>query len=102
MAMKARVANHIRKTLFKRTWEDIKTGERDQILKEIFDLNHKMHWELIAYKRKRAKKNKVEEIRRGNGYYITGKGAKKKTSKEEYKSLQETLASGRVLVKKAS
>lgn len=59
LAIKARLANYIRKTLYKRKWEDIKTGERDQIFKEIFDLNHAMHWELNAYKDKRRDKREL-------------------------------------------
>lgn len=63
MAIKAKVANYIRKTFYKKRWEDLKIGERDQILKEIFDLNHLMHWELISYKQKRQDKTALYQKR---------------------------------------
>ena len=63
LGIKARVYNHIRKVLYKKRWEDIKTNERDQILKEIFDLNHQAHWELLNYKAKRQNKKALLEKR---------------------------------------
>ena len=83
LAIKARLANHIRKTFYKRKWEDLKTGERDQILKEIFDLNHAMHWELNSYKDKRRKKATIHKARVERGYNF-----KKKTSLKKYKESQ--------------
>lgn len=63
MSIKARVANYIRKTFYKKKWEDLKLGERDQILKQIFDLNHEAHWELNAYKSKRRDKAELLKTR---------------------------------------
>lgn len=80
LAMKAKLANHIRKTFYKRTWESLKTGERDQILLEIFSLNSQMHSELNAYKAKRKAKKVVQIEREIRGYK-----RKKKTSLENYK-----------------
>lgn len=79
LAIKARIANHIRKTLYKRKWEELKTGERDQILLEIFSLNLQVHWELNAYKAKRKAKAKIQKEREARGYKT-----KRKTSLKNY------------------
>lgn len=79
LAMKARVANQIRKTLYKKRVDQITDKEKIQIFEEIFQLNSLMHWELIAYKRKRQEKKAIYEDRVKRGYDF-----KKKTSKEDH------------------
>lgn len=56
MAMKARLANYIRKTLYKKHLQTLSDKEKVAILDQIFGLNLQMHWELNAYKQKRKDK----------------------------------------------
>lgn len=63
MAIKARIANYTRKTFYKKRWENLKEVEKEQILKEIFDLNHKMHYELKSFKLKRQAKAELYQKR---------------------------------------
>lgn len=53
LAMKATLANYIRKTLYKKRIEQIPDSEKLQIFEEIFSRNLAMHWELNRYKDKR-------------------------------------------------
>jgi len=64
LAIKARVANHLRKTLYKQKIENISNEQKVQYFDEWFKINHEMHWELNAYKDKRKAKRKVEEERK--------------------------------------
>ena len=87
LAIKARLANHIRKTLYKKRWENLKTEERDQILFDIFQMNKDMHWELNEYKDKR--KAKRELLKKRQAAYPT-KSMKKKLGLIPKKNLENT------------
>lgn len=82
MAMKARVANHIRKTLFKKLKVNITDDEKIAIFDQIYDMNRDMHWDLNNYKQKRRAKAALQKEREERGYQ-----RKKKTSKEEYEKM---------------
>lgn len=62
LAIKARLANHIRKTLYKKHLPVLSEAEKLAIFDQIFGLNLQMHWELNAYKQKR--KDKAELLKR--------------------------------------
>lgn len=79
LAMKARLANKIRKTLYKRKLDQISDNEKVAIFNDIYAENHLMHWELISYKQKRKKKKAIYDERVKRGYKF-----KKKTTKEEF------------------
>lgn len=64
MAIKARVYNHIRKTLYKKRLEQIPDSEKLKFFDEIFVLNKDAHWELNDYKQKRWNKAKIAELRK--------------------------------------
>lgn len=78
-AIKARIANHIRKTLYKKHLPNISDKEKLQIFDEIFGINLQMHWELNAYKAKRKVKAAIHAERVKRGYK-----PKKKTSFSEH------------------
>lgn len=85
LAMKARLANYIRKTLYKRKLDAIPDVDKIEIFDQIHSLNLLMHWELRDYKAKRKTKAKIQKLREARGYK-----PKKKTSKAEYeKTLQK-------------
>ncbi len=91
MAIKARVANSLRKEfhdlqvsktfrgISKREKENIKDDKKIEIFDKIWDEVVDMHTELCKFKVKRREKRKVEEERIKRGVK-----SKKKTSKEEY------------------
>ena len=56
LAIKARLANHIRKTLYKKHLKEISDQDKISMFDQIFGLNLGMHWELNAYKSKRKDK----------------------------------------------
>lgn len=62
MAMKARVANQIRKALYKKPI-DIPDKEKLELFEQIYNANRDMHWELVAYKKKRKEKKALHEKR---------------------------------------
>lgn len=112
MAMKARVANKLRrkfhemsnipenpyykkgkKEFIRRVKEKIKDKNKIVIFDEIWDAVYEMHTELTAYRHKRKRKAIIEKDRIERGYYITGKGSKKKITKEEYLKTQIKKAS---------
>lgn len=62
LAMKAKLANHIRKTLYKKHLTALSEAEKLAIFDQIFGLNLQMHSELNAYKRKR--KDKAELLKK--------------------------------------
>lgn len=68
MAMKARLANKIRTTLYKRRLETLTDKEKV----DIFDMIHKenllMHQELNNYKSKRKWKKKINDERIARGW----------------------------------
>ena len=80
MAMKARVANFIRKELYKARLDQISKERKIELFDQIFQMNHAMHYELLAYKNKRKEKAYIhaERIKRG-------KLPKKKVSLEQHK-----------------
>jgi hypothetical protein len=82
MAMKARVANFIRKALYKKPI-DISEKEKLILFEQIYNLNRDMHWELLAYKAKRKEKARIQKLRSERGYK-----PKKKTSLSEHLKLK--------------
>jgi len=56
MAMKARLANHIRKTLYKKHLSNLSDEQKIAMFDQIFGMNLQMHWELNAFKQKRKDK----------------------------------------------
>lgn len=63
LAMKARVYNYIRKTLYKKKLEQISDKEKIEIFDKIFAMNFETHWELNAYKNKRSYKAEIQRLR---------------------------------------
>lgn len=63
LAIKARLANHIRKTLYKTRLEQISQTEKVRLFEEIFGLNSSMHSELNDYKAKRKAKIELHKKR---------------------------------------
>ena len=59
MAIKARLANHIKKTLYKKRLDLISHSDKVKMFEEIFQLNSEMHWELNDYKQKRKEKREL-------------------------------------------
>lgn len=88
MAIKARVYNAIRKTLYKKKVEDFSNAEKIEFFNAVHVLNLNAHRELIDYKHKRRAQAKVvaERIKRG-------KAPKKKTTKEQWLASQENRKS---------
>lgn len=86
LAMKARVYNYIRTTLYKYKGNIAKISDKEkiEIFDTIFGMNNATHWELLAYKEKRKDAKKLYEARVARGYKF-----KKKTSKEQYLSSQK-------------
>lgn len=68
MAMKARVANFIRKELYKTRLDQISTLEKIAMFDKIFQMNHEMHYELKAYKWKRETKAERDRLRVERGW----------------------------------
>lgn len=64
MAMKARVANFIRTSLFNKKLENITETEKLELFNQIFEANKLMHEELNNYKSKRQYKAHIEELRK--------------------------------------
>lgn len=83
MAMKARVYNKIRTSLYKKRLEDISKEEKIRMFDEIFIMNHETHWELNNYKQKRQAKAAIHAERVKRGYIF-----KKKVSKQDYERLK--------------
>jgi len=79
LAMKARVYNYIRKTLYKRKLEEINKEEKEAIFNEIFTLNRAAHWELNFYKAKREYKEHIYQERVKRGYKFKTKTPKPET-----------------------
>lgn len=91
MAMKAKLANYIRKTLYKKHLTALSGADKVAIFDQIFGLNLQMHSELNAYKRKR--KDKAELLRKRKAAPQTKSmqkklGTRKKTSKAAYQKTQ--------------
>lgn len=63
MAIKSRLANHIRKTLYKKKIDKISNEDKVKLFDEIFQLNNVMHWELKDYKEKRRDKARLLQQR---------------------------------------
>lgn len=63
LAMKAKVANYIRKTLYKKHLQTLSDKEKIAIFDQIFGLNLQMHSELNAYKNKRKEKAALRKKR---------------------------------------
>lgn len=63
LAIKARMTNHIRKTLFKKDLDKISNEEKVLFFNEVYKINNETHWELISYKHKRKEKRKIQEAR---------------------------------------
>lgn len=85
LAMKARVYNQIRTTLYKRNIESFSPEEKQRVFDTIFGLNAETHWELNAYKQKRRAAKALYEERVARGYKF-----KKKTKKQDYLSSLKT------------
>lgn len=68
MAIKSRVANFIRKALYKKRLEQFSDAEIQVLFSEIHALNFKAHTELNNYKQKRKKKAAVQREREKRGY----------------------------------
>lgn len=65
MAIKAKVANFIRKELYQKRLENFSEKEKIELFNQIFKLNYKMHWDLNNYKTKRKYKNYIQSLREG-------------------------------------
>ena len=89
MAIKARVANHLRKSIYKKNYEDLSLPERESLFKELFEMGKEMHKELSAYKQKRKDKKVIQDARVARGYK-----PKQKTSKQQWKQMQHVLNQG--------
>lgn len=63
MAMKCRIANIIRKEIYKKRIEDFKNEDKQKLFDIIFEEAKKMHYELQAYKSKRQKKTRIQKLR---------------------------------------
>jgi hypothetical protein len=63
LAIKARVYNHIRKTLYKKRLENITEKEKIEFFDLLFSMNQEAHYELNAYKRKRQDKAEIQRLR---------------------------------------
>jgi hypothetical protein len=63
MAMKCRVANIIRKEIYKKKIEDFTDKQKIDFFDEIYIEAKKMHYELQAYKSKRQKKAEIQRLR---------------------------------------
>ncbi len=59
MAIKARVYNFIRKSLYNQYLENISEKTKIELFDKIFGLNKEAHWELIRYKQKRQDKSEL-------------------------------------------
>lgn len=68
MAMKAKVANFIRTTLYKKRIDQISVVEKTMIFDTIFKMNTEMHNELNAYKQKRQDKAQRDLLREARGW----------------------------------
>lgn len=68
MAMKARVANFIRKELYKAHLDQITKERKIEVFDKLFKLNHDMHYELKAYKWKREVKAERDRLRVERGW----------------------------------
>jgi hypothetical protein len=79
LAMKTRVYNQIRITLYKRNIDSFTLEEKQRLFDKIFGLNAETHWELNAYKQKRRDVKELYNARVARGYNF-----KKKTKKEDY------------------
>lgn len=87
LAMKARLANYIRKTLYKRKVDAIPDIDKVEIFNQIHALNLLMHWELMDYKSKRKAKARINKLRKERGWK-----PKHKVSKADYeKTLQKAI-----------
>lgn len=82
LAMKARLANKIRKHFYKAQLEKFTTEQKVEFFNEIFEQNSLMHWELINYKQKRRDKKDIHQARLDRGYKF-----KKKTSLKQYEEM---------------
>ena len=78
MAMKAKVANYIRKSLYKKRLEQISSTDKITIFDTIFQMNHEMHYELKAYKQKRETKAERDRLRIERGWKAKIKSPKLK------------------------
>lgn len=79
LAIKAKLTNKIRTTLYKKKLSDISPEDKVKIFDEIFSLNREIHNELNDYKWKRKYKAAIHKARLERGYKW-----KKKTSKKDY------------------
>ncbi len=89
MAIKARVANHLRKSIYKKEYDEITVPEKLTLLRELFDMGKEMHKELSAYKQKRKDKKAIQEARVARGYK-----PKVKTTKAQWEQMHQVLAKG--------
>lgn len=88
MAIKVRLANHIRKSLYlKKRLEDFSESKKVEFFNEVHAMYLQMHQELNAYKRKR--KDQAELLKKRQASPLTKSmkkklGLIKKTSKKIY------------------
>lgn len=78
MAIKARVYNKIRTSLYKKRLDQISPQDKIKLFDEWFNENYLAHWELNDYKKKRQDKAALYKARVERGYKF-----KKKQTKEE-------------------
>jgi hypothetical protein len=80
LSIKAKLANHIRKTLYaKKRLEQFSQDEKTAFFNEVYGMYLEMHSELNAYKSKRKYKKQIHEARVKRGYNF-----KKKTPLKKY------------------
>lgn len=85
LAIKATLANHIRKTLYnKKRLEQFSQEEKVAFFNDVWARYLDMHAELNAYKQKRKDKRHIHEERVKRGYNF-----KKKTSLKKYLESQK-------------
>src|SRR5688572_30470006 len=87
LAIKARMANYIRKTLYsKDKAKEFTDDDAAKFIAEIYSRYLEMHSELNDYKAKRKHKAKIKAEREKRGYK-----PKKKTSKMDYMKAQQIV-----------
>lgn len=86
MAIKSRVFNCMRKSLYKKNLGELSFLEREKLFEEFFNMTQEAHISLNNYKAKRKDKRVVQQLRADRGYQ-----PKKRTSLEEWTRMKSEL-----------
>lgn len=85
LAIKARLANHIRKTLYnKKNLEQFNQAEKVDFFNDVWAKYLDMHSELNDYKAKRKAKAEIQRLRKERGYKAKKKSPNPNFKKEEH------------------